>query len=43
MDNTMIVWEVNDVDRYSQEISAFDLPSKYENVRLVPIMVDFPD
>jgi hypothetical protein len=39
----MIFLEVDDVDRYWQEILALDLPSKYEHVRLVPIMVDFPD
>jgi catechol 2,3-dioxygenase-like lactoylglutathione lyase family enzyme len=39
VDNTMIFLEVDDVDRYWQEISALDLPSKYENVRLVPIRV----
>ena len=40
VDNTMIFLEVDDVDRYWQEISALDLPSKYEQVRLVPIRVN---
>ncbi len=39
VDNTMIFLEVDDVDRYWQEILALDLPSKYEHVRLVPIRV----
>jgi catechol 2,3-dioxygenase-like lactoylglutathione lyase family enzyme len=39
VDNTMIFLEVDDVDRYWREISALDLPSKYEQVRLVPIRV----
>jgi catechol 2,3-dioxygenase-like lactoylglutathione lyase family enzyme len=40
VDNTMIFLEVDDVDRYWQEILALDLPSKYEHVRLVPIRVN---
>jgi len=40
VDNTMIFLEVDDVDRYWQEILALDLSSKYEHVRLVPIRVN---
>lgn len=37
VDNTMIFLEVDDVDRYWNELVALDLPSKYEGVRLTPI------
>lgn len=37
IDNSMIFLEVADVARYWNELSALDLPAKYENVRLVPI------
>lgn len=37
VDNTMIFMEVEDVDRHWKELSALDLPSKYKDVRLVPI------
>ncbi|MET0570417.1 MAG: VOC family protein [Pedobacter agri] len=37
VDNTMIFMEVDDVDRLYNELSALDLPEKYENVRLTPI------
>ncbi|MDQ1141490.1 VOC family protein [Pedobacter agri] len=37
VDNTMIFMEVDDVERFYNELSALDLPGKYENVRLTPI------
>ncbi|MCX3266937.1 VOC family protein [Pedobacter agri] len=37
VDNTMIFMEVDDVDQFYKELSALDLPGKYENVRLTPI------
>jgi catechol 2,3-dioxygenase-like lactoylglutathione lyase family enzyme len=37
IDNSMIFMEVDNVERYYQELLALKLPSKYEDVRLVPI------
>jgi hypothetical protein len=37
VDNSMIFVEVDNVDRYWNELLALDLPSKYRNVKLVPI------
>lgn len=37
VDNTMVFMEVDDVDRYWNELEALDLSSRYEGVRLVPI------
>ena len=37
VDNTMVFMEVADVKQCYSELLALDLPSKYENVRLVPI------
>lgn len=37
IDNTMIFVEVEDVTCYYNELNALNLPSKYENVRLIPI------
>jgi len=37
VDNSMIFMEVEDVERFWNELLALDLPSKYENVRLTPI------
>lgn len=37
IDNTMIFLEVDDVDRYWNELLTLDLTSKYEGVRLTPI------
>ncbi|KAA2242641.1 glyoxalase [Chitinophaga agrisoli] len=37
IDNTMIFLEVDDVDRYWNELLALDLTSKYEHVKLTPI------
>jgi len=40
IDNTMVFLEVDDVDRYWDELSALNLPGKYEGVRLTPIRKD---
>ncbi len=40
IDNTMIFVEVEDVDAYWKELSALDLPAKYQGVRLTPIRDD---
>lgn len=37
IDNTMVFLEVDDVDRYWNELSALDLSSKYVGVRLTSI------
>lgn len=37
IDNTMIFLEVDDADRYWEELSALDLPAKYDGVRLTPV------
>lgn len=37
VDNTMVFMEVVDTRQLWNDLSALDLPSKYENVRLVPI------
>jgi catechol 2,3-dioxygenase-like lactoylglutathione lyase family enzyme len=37
IDNTMIFMEVEDVKRFFIELSALELPAKYDNVRLTPI------
>jgi hypothetical protein len=37
IDNTMVFMEVDDVSRFWEELVALDLPTKYENVKLVPI------
>jgi catechol 2,3-dioxygenase-like lactoylglutathione lyase family enzyme len=36
IENTMIFLEVDDVDRYYNEILALNLPEKYEGVKLTP-------
>jgi len=41
IDNTMVFLEVNDVDRYWDELSALDLPAKYKGVKLTPIRKDY--
>jgi len=41
VDNTMVFMEVDNADRYFKELSALDLPSKYANVRLTPVRVDY--
>lgn len=40
VDNTMLFLEVDDVNRYWNELSALNLPAKYQNVRLSPIKVE---
>lgn len=37
VDNSMIFLEVDNVDRYWDELIALDLSNKYERVRLTPI------
>jgi hypothetical protein len=37
VDNTMIFFEVEDVDRCWNELAALDLPTKYKNVRLTSV------
>lgn len=37
IENTMIFLEVDDVDRYYNELLALNLPDKYEGVKLTPI------
>nr|WP_315263209.1 glyoxalase [uncultured Flavobacterium sp.] len=37
VDNTMIFLEVEDVNQFWTALLDLDLPSKYENVKLVPI------
>lgn len=37
IDNTMVFLEVENADRYYDEVLALDLPGKYEGVRLVPM------
>ncbi|MBC8046888.1 MAG: glyoxalase [Fimbriimonadaceae bacterium] len=37
IDNTMVFLEVEDVEKYWNELLALNLPAKYENVKLVPI------
>ena len=36
IDNSMIFLEVDDVDRYWNELLALDLTSKYKGVKLIP-------
>lgn len=40
VDNTMLFLEVDDVNRYWNELSALNLPAKYQNVRLSPIKME---
>jgi len=37
IDNTMLFLEVADVEQYWAEITALDLPGKFEGVRIMPI------
>lgn len=37
IDNTMIFLEVDDADRYYKELTALQLPDRYENVRVIPV------
>lgn len=38
VDNTMVFMEVEDVEQFYKQLIALDLPSKYENVRVKPIV-----
>lgn len=38
IDNTMVFLEVSELDRFWEEVAILDLSSKFENVRLVPII-----
>ncbi len=40
VDNTMLFLEVDDVQRYYNELLAKDLPGKYPGVRLMPIRTE---
>ncbi|GAB3298608.1 VOC family protein [Hymenobacter tenuis] len=37
VDNTMLFLEVADVEQYWAQLTALDLPSQYEGVRLLPV------
>lgn len=37
VDNTMVFVEVDDVDRFWNELLALDLSSRYTNVKLIPV------
>ena len=37
IDNTMVFMEVEDVKQFYSQLIALDLPSKYKDVRIVPI------
>ncbi len=37
IDNSMIFLEVDDTDRYYNELLTLDLPKKYEGVKLIPV------
>ncbi|MFB9844404.1 VOC family protein [Mucilaginibacter ginsenosidivorans] len=37
IDNLMVFMEVDDVDRFWNELTTLDLPSKYKGVRLTPV------
>ncbi|WP_374951364.1 glyoxalase [Mucilaginibacter sp.] len=41
VDNTMIFFEVEDVDYYYTELLKLNLPGKYAGVRLTPIKDDY--
>ena len=40
VDNTMIFFEVENVDQVWEELSALRLPEKYEQVKVVPVRVE---
>ncbi|OJV22649.1 MAG: glyoxalase [Dyadobacter sp. 50-39] len=40
VDNTMVFLEVEDVERFWDDLVTLDLPAKYQNVRLTPIRTD---
>ena len=37
INNTMVFLEVDNLERYWQELLALDLLSKYENIKLIPV------
>ncbi len=37
IDNTMVFMEVDDVEHFWNELVALELPSKYKDVRIVPV------
>jgi hypothetical protein len=37
IDNTMLFLEVEDVNKFWNELLDLDLPAKYENIKLVPV------
>jgi len=39
VDNTMVFLEVEDVNRFWDELQALDLPSRYKGVRMEPVRV----
>ncbi|WP_149241681.1 VOC family protein [Dyadobacter sp. 32] len=41
IDNTMIFLEVDNVDQFYQDLSALNLPEKYDGVKLTPILTDY--
>jgi len=40
IDNSMIFLEVDNVERYHQELSAMELPSKYDGVKLSLVRIE---
>jgi len=40
VDNTMIFLEVDDVDRYYEELLALNLPARYPGTKLTPIRIE---
>ena len=40
IDNTMIFLEVDNVERYHQELSTMELPSKYDGVKLSLVRIE---
>lgn len=40
IDNSMLFLEVDDVDRYWNELKSLGLDKKYKNVRLTPIRIE---
>ena len=40
IENTMLFLEVDDVERYYDELKALDLPAKYPGVKLTPIRIE---
>jgi hypothetical protein len=39
IDNTMVFMEVDDVGRFWKELTALNLASKYDDVKLIPVRV----